>query len=149
MKKRAQKKIKARKVPQVGARKFPTMASAAGAMSIPFPILKRLKAAGCPGFLPSNRVDEALVLAFAEDHPDLLADDGLAAGYDPLKKAQLEKVWFDLEVKKGRYEEIAKVKDSWAKGMEVVMKVMSKLMTREDYNAAIRQIKAEIRALDL
>ncbi len=41
------------------------------------------------------------------------------------------------------------VKASWARAMEAIMAAMQQYMTRGDYNAAIRQIKAEIRALDL
>ena len=118
------KKNKGKKIPQTGARVFPTMASAAGGMSIPFPILKRLKAAGCTGFLLGGRIDEARVLKFAEDHPDLLADDGLPAGYDHLKKAMLEKLRFDLEIKRGKHEEIHKVRQSWAAAMKVCMDAM-------------------------
>lgn len=132
-----------------GKRVFSSMSATATGMQIPLPLLRRLKAAGSPGFELNGRCRESEILQFAASHPELLSTDGLPAGYDPLKTAQLEKLRFDLEIKKGKYELVDVTKRAWAQAMEAVMSVMQKLMTREDYNCAIRQIKVEIKALDL
>jgi hypothetical protein len=125
---------------------YPSMGAASAGMSIPLPLLKRLKSANCPGFDRSGRVNEEVVSRFIEDNPELLSTDGLPAGYDPLKATQIEKILFDLEIKKGLYVLKETVKADWAEGMEIIQKVMQAYIPKQDYNKAIREMKRDLLA---
>lgn len=118
-------------------------------MSIPLPLLKRLKLANCPGFDRSGRVNAEVVTRFTEDNPELLSTVGLPAGYDPLKSAQIEKIIFDLEVKKGKYIELDAAKKGWSRGMEIIQNVLETFLDKTVFNKAVREMKRRLEAMDL
>lgn len=142
-------KTKKSKSQPEGKRVFSSMSATAAGMQIPLPLLRRLKAAGSPGFELNGRCRESEILKFAAEHAELLDPDHIPESYDPLKRMQIEKLKFDLEVKRGKYVLFDDLKMKWAKGMEIVMAAMQELMTTADYNAAIKKIKANAAKLDL
>jgi hypothetical protein len=110
---------------------------------------RRAKAENCPHVKPGGRFDSRAAAWIRKQGWDEVAI---------LNKEQLEckriekqnrKLDFEHQVRLGEFERVDVVKASWARAMEAVMAVMQKLMPREDYNCAIRQIKVEIRALNL
>jgi hypothetical protein len=112
-------------------------------------LAKRAKVENCPFIKPGGRFDSRAAAWIRKQGWDEVAI---------LNKEQLEckriekqnrKLDFEHQVRLGEFERVDVVKASWARAMEAVMAVMQKLMTREDYNCAIRQIKVEIRALNL
>lgn len=125
------------------------MKAAASGMKVALAVLRKAKALNAPGFEHNGKVTELLVRKFLDENPLLLTGNGLPADYDPLKAEQVRRIQFDLEVKQGLYVKRDVAKDKWAKAMEAIMDAMRGLMTREDFNAAIKQIRANIKGLDL
>jgi hypothetical protein len=131
------------------AKIYPSMSAASAGMSIPLPLLKRLKAANCPGFDRSGRVDETVVASFIEENPELLSTAGLPAGYDPLKSAQIEKIIFDLEVKKGKFVPFEEVKEGLAQVVQISQGVMRDFLEKSVQNKAFSEYKKRLKEMDL
>jgi hypothetical protein len=144
------RKNKSKRKPQTqpeGGRVFSSMSTAAAGMAIPLPLLKRLKAAGSPGFELNGRCREAQILQFAAEHAELLDADHVPESYDPLKRMQIEKLRFDLDVKRGQYELVAVTKEVWARAMECVQRCLETYVEKPKFNQAIRHLKRELEAL--
>jgi len=59
------------------------------------------------------------------------------------------KLDFEFAVAQKEYVKVDTVKGAWSQALEVIMDAMKAGMTREDYNAAIKRIKAKLKELDL
>jgi hypothetical protein len=142
-------KTKTSKALPEGKRVFSSMSAAATGMQIPLPLLRRLKAAGSPGFELNGRCREAEILKFTAEHAELLGPDHIAESYDPLKRMQIEKLKFDLAVRREKYVEVDKVKTMFATMAQISQDAMKQFMTTADFNACIRLIKANGLKIDL
>lgn len=106
---------------------------------------------GTQAFFKSGRVAANLVKWLDANPPEqgeLSALDKERLECERIEK-QNRKLDFDHQVKLGQYEKIAVTKAKWATAMEAIMDAIKGLMTREDFNAAIKQIRANIKGLDL
>ena len=117
------------------------------------PIAVVTQAKETPGFdehFKGSRVCTTLTLALAkrpfETHSEALDKEQLEC--ERIER-QNRKMDFEHQVKLGAYTKNDIVREKFAKAMEAAMDAMKGLMTREDFNACIKQIKANIRSLDL
>jgi hypothetical protein len=131
-----------------GKRIFSAMSVAAVDMGMPAPLLKRLKAAGSPGFDLNGRCHEAQILKFAAARPELLDADHVPESYDPLKQMQIEKLQFELDVKRGRYELVSVTHAIWERAMECVQRCLETYVEKPMFNKAVDDLKRQLKALD-
>lgn len=128
---------------------YDTMAQFCEGEGIHISLAKRAKDANCPHVKSGGRFDSRAaqwIRDQAWDELNILDKEKLEC--ERIEK-QNRKLDFEHQVKLGQYAKIDEIKAIWSKAMEAVMETMKKLMTREDYNAAIKQIRANIKALDL
>lgn len=130
---------------------FDTMAQASKILSLPIQVLRWAKAQGCESFLPGSRVrSDVSEWLIKHPYPDSTAE---LPAKEVLERERMLKQNRDLdakhEIKMGKYVLIDTAKTGWAKGMEIVQKVMLTYMDKSIYNKAIREMKLELEALDL
>lgn len=125
---------------------YDSMAQASSALSVPLEELKRAKAAGSPHF-KGGRVS-------SEVKEQILSQPPLA----PLDKERLEceriekqnrKLDFEHQVRMEKYVLRDEAKEGWAKGLEIVQRIMQTFIPKEAHNQAIREMKRELTAIDL
>ena len=112
-------------------------------------LAKRAKAENCPHVKPGGRFDSraaAWIRKQGWDQVAILDKERLEC--ERIEK-QNRKLDFEHQIRLGEFERVDVVKASWARAMEAIMAAMQQYMTREDYNACIRQIRVNIRSLDL
>ena len=110
---------------------------------------RRAKAENCPHVKSGGRFDSraaAWIRKQGWDEVAILTKEQLECKRIEKQNRKLD---FEHQVKLGEFERVDVVKASWAKGLDVIQTIMKSHMSVADYNAAIRQMKAELRALDL
>ena len=97
---------------------------------------------GAQKFFRSNRVSSGLA-KWLKSNPapasTISEKDQLRA--DKLRK-EIRNLDFDYAIKMGEYLPRRHVEEAQTKAKEGIMAILKKMMTREDYNAAIRQFRS-------
>jgi len=128
---------------------YDTLSSFCAGEGIHPALAKRAKAENCPYVKSGGRFDSRAAAWIRKQGWDEVAIfDKERLECERIEK-QNRKLDFEHQVRLGEFERVDVVKQKWAQAMEVIMAAMQQYITREDYNACIRQIRMNIRSLDL